>query len=49
MAVCASLSRTVIQQVVGGRTQLVSLISCGILFFILMWIGPFFEPLPKVS
>lgn len=48
MPVCASLSRSVIQSVVGGKTQLVSLVSCGILIFILVWIGPFFEPLPQV-
>ncbi|XP_018576245.1 sulfate transporter isoform X2 [Anoplophora glabripennis] len=47
MPVCASLSRSLIQQVVGGKTQIASLISCGILVIILLWIGPFFEPLPK--
>lgn len=44
----ASLSRSTIQQTVGGRTQLASLISCGLLTFVLLWIGPFFELLPKV-
>lgn len=43
----ASLSRSVIQHAVGGRTQIASLVSCGILVFILLWIGPFFEALPK--
>lgn len=45
----ASLSRSVIQQTAGGRTQIASLISCGILTFVLLWIGPFFELLPRVS
>lgn len=44
----ASLSRSTIQQTVGGRTQLASLISCGLLVFVLLWIGPFFQLLPKV-
>ncbi|XP_008212939.1 solute carrier family 26 member 10 isoform X4 [Nasonia vitripennis] len=47
MPFCASLSRSLIQQSVGGRTQLASLVSCGILLFVLLWIGPFFEPLPR--
>lgn len=48
MPFTASLSRSLIQQTVGGRTQLASLISCGILISVLLWIGPFFEPLPRV-
>lgn len=48
MPFTASLSRSLIQQTVGGRTQLASLISCGILVSVLLWIGPFFEPLPRV-
>ncbi|KAJ8666880.1 hypothetical protein QAD02_008542, partial [Eretmocerus hayati] len=47
MPFCASLSRSLIQQSVGGRTQLASLVSCGLLLFVLLWIGPFFEPLPR--
>ncbi|KAG4068510.1 hypothetical protein HA402_004851 [Bradysia odoriphaga] len=45
--VSASLSRTTIQQAVGGRTQVASLISCAILTLVLLWWGPFFECLPK--
>lgn len=45
----ASLSRSAIQQGVGGRTQLTSVISCSILAVVLLWVGPFFEPLPRVS
>ncbi|OXU22031.1 hypothetical protein TSAR_012510 [Trichomalopsis sarcophagae] len=47
MPVSASLSRSLIQQAVGGRTQLASIVSCLILLVILLWIGPFFEPLPR--
>lgn len=45
----ASLSRSAIQESTGGRTQIASLVSCGLLTFVLLWIGPFFELLPKVS
>lgn len=48
LPVAASLSRSNIQQGVGGRTQVASLISCGILAVVLLWVGPFFEPLPRV-
>ncbi|CAK9802967.1 Slc26a5 [Anthophora plagiata] len=47
MPFTASLSRSLIQQTVGGRTQLASLISCGILISVLLWVGPYFEPLPR--
>lgn len=36
-----------IQQTVGGKTQIASIISCGLLLVILLWIGPFFELLPR--
>lgn len=45
----ASLSRSNIQMSVGGRTQIASVISCSILAIVLLWIGPFFELLPRVS
>ncbi|XP_034941936.1 solute carrier family 26 member 6-like isoform X2 [Chelonus insularis] len=47
MPVSASLSRSLIQQTVGGKTQIASIVSCSILLIILLWIGPFFEPLPR--
>lgn len=47
MPVCASLSRSMIQQVVGGKTQLVSVVSAILLIITLLSIGPFFEPLPR--
>nr|XP_050847548.1 solute carrier family 26 member 6 isoform X2 [Vespula vulgaris] len=47
MPFSASLSRSLIQQTVGGRSQIASIVSCSILLIILLWIGPFFEPLPR--
>ncbi|EFN88552.1 Prestin [Harpegnathos saltator] len=47
MPISASLSRSLIQQAVGGRTQIASVVSCLLLLVILLWIGPFFELLPK--
>lgn len=44
----ASLSRSAIQFNTGGRTQLASIVSISILACVLMWIGPFFQLLPKV-
>ncbi|XP_031636337.1 solute carrier family 26 member 10-like [Contarinia nasturtii] len=47
LPLCASLSRSTVQVLAGGRTQITSIVSCSILFFVLLWIGPFFEVLPK--
>jgi solute carrier family 26 protein len=47
MPITASLSRSLIQETVGGKTQLTGLISCLILLTVMLWIGPFFEPLPR--
>ncbi|XP_012226376.2 prestin isoform X1 [Linepithema humile] len=47
MPISASLSRSLIQQTVGGRTQIASIVSCLMLLIILLWIGPFFELLPR--
>ncbi|EZA51917.1 Prestin [Ooceraea biroi] len=47
MPISASLSRSLIQQTVGGRTQIASIVSCLLLLVILLWIGPFFELLPR--
>jgi Sulfate permease family len=44
----ASLSRSLIQQNVGGKTQIASVFSCTFILLILLAIGPFFEPLPNV-
>ncbi|KAG8316926.1 hypothetical protein J6590_037271 [Homalodisca vitripennis] len=42
----ASLSRSLIQHGVGGKTQVANIVSCSILVLVLLFIGPFFEPLP---
>ncbi|XP_057665771.1 solute carrier family 26 member 6-like isoform X2 [Diorhabda carinulata] len=47
LPITASLSRSMIQQTVGGVTQLVSVVSASILLAIVLWIGPVFETLPK--
>lgn len=45
--VSASPSRSSLQMAVGGRTQLASVFSCLGLLVVLLWAGPFFEPLPR--
>ncbi|KAJ8913640.1 hypothetical protein NQ315_007357 [Exocentrus adspersus] len=45
--ITASLSRSMIQEAVGGVTQIASVVSCSILVVILLWIGPVFETLPR--
>ncbi|KAL3271508.1 hypothetical protein HHI36_021989 [Cryptolaemus montrouzieri] len=47
MPTCASVSRSLIQQSVGGSTQLTSLVSCSLLLSVLLYLGPAFESLPK--
>lgn len=42
----SSLSRSLVQLQVGGKTQLASGVSCVLLVLILLYIGPFFETLP---
>lgn len=44
----ASVSRSTVQVLAGGKTQVVSVVSCSVLICVLLWIGPFFEVLPKV-
>ncbi|XP_055534701.1 sulfate transporter-like [Wyeomyia smithii] len=46
MPMSASLSRSMVQYLVGGKTQVASVISCCIIAVVLLYIGPFFEPLP---
>ncbi|CAG9861405.1 unnamed protein product [Phyllotreta striolata] len=47
MPITASLSRSLIQQTVGGVTQLASIVSCSIMLVVLLWVGPVFQTLPK--
>jgi solute carrier family 26, other len=44
---CA-LSRSIIQEQTGGKTQVAGVVTSGLILIVLLWIGPFFEPLPKV-
>jgi len=44
-----SLSRSVIQDQTGGVSQIASLVSASLVVVTLMWIGPFFGSLPRVS
>ncbi|KAL0267185.1 UNVERIFIED_CONTAM: hypothetical protein PYX00_009534 [Menopon gallinae] len=46
MPYAASLSRSLIQQSVGARTQITNVFSCIVLVLVLLFIAPFFEPLP---
>lgn len=43
-----SLSRSLIQEQTGGRTQIASVISAFLIMCIILWIGPIFEVLPRV-
>ncbi|XP_069160934.1 prestin-like isoform X2 [Procambarus clarkii] len=45
--IAASLSRSLIQEAVGGVTQITSFICCSLLLFILLFVGPVFESLPN--
>lgn len=47
LPVTASLSRSMIQQTVGGVTQLASVVSSFLLLFVLLWVGPAFQTLPR--
>lgn len=47
MPFTASLSRSTVQETVGGKTQIASVVSSCLLLVVLLYIGPLFEPLPK--
>lgn len=44
-----SLSRSVIQDETGGKTQVASIVSASLILVILLWIAPFFQVLPRVG
>ncbi|KAH3795841.1 hypothetical protein DPMN_149402 [Dreissena polymorpha] len=46
-APCASLSRSLVQERVGGKTQVAGLISCALLLVVILAIGPYFRTLPN--
>ncbi|ELU09702.1 hypothetical protein CAPTEDRAFT_129630 [Capitella teleta] len=43
----ASLSRSLVQEAVGGVTQIAGLFSCCLLVLVLLFVGPLFEQLPN--
>lgn len=43
----ASLSRSVLQEAVGGKTQIAGLVSCCLLLVVLLAVGPLFRELPN--
>ncbi|XP_059054806.1 prestin [Achroia grisella] len=44
---CASLSRSYIQYQAGSKTNITSLVSALLILCVLLWVGPFFEQLPR--
>lgn len=44
-----SLSRSLLQDQTGGKTQVASIVSAGLILVILLWIAPVFQVLPRVS
>ncbi|KAJ8712908.1 hypothetical protein PYW08_008212 [Mythimna loreyi] len=44
---CASLSRSYIQYQAGAKTCITSVVSALLILCVLLWIGPFFEELPR--
>uniref|UniRef100_A0A3Q2YY21 Solute carrier family 26 member 6, like 1 n=1 Tax=Hippocampus comes TaxID=109280 RepID=A0A3Q2YY21_HIPCM len=48
-AVCASMSRSLIQESTGGKTQMAGIASAIIVLVTILKLGPFFQELPKVS
>lgn len=44
-----SLSRSAVQDAIGGKSQLTSIVSSILLLFVLLFIGPVFYALPSVS
>ncbi|XP_038213044.1 prestin isoform X2 [Zerene cesonia] len=44
---CASLSRSYIQYQAGSKTGITSVVSAVLILCVLLWVGPFFELLPR--
>ncbi|CRL08557.1 CLUMA_CG021351, isoform A [Clunio marinus] len=47
MPLGVALSRSLLQESVGGTTQLASYVSCALILVVLLWIGPYFAALPR--
>lgn len=47
VAISASMSRSMVQESSGGKTQVAGALSAIVILFITLWIGVFFEDLPK--
>ena len=45
--IACALSRSMIQFQTGGKTQLSAVISSGLILIVLLWLGPYFETLPR--
>jgi MFS superfamily sulfate permease-like transporter len=43
-----ALSRSTVQERIGGKTQIAGLVSCGVLLTVLLFLGPFLYETPKV-
>uniref|UniRef100_A0A7N6AMR6 SLC26A/SulP transporter domain-containing protein n=1 Tax=Anabas testudineus TaxID=64144 RepID=A0A7N6AMR6_ANATE len=46
-AISCSMSRTMVQESTGGKTQVAGALSAVVILFITLWIGSLFEDLPK--
>ncbi|XP_029362821.1 solute carrier family 26 member 6 [Echeneis naucrates] len=46
-AISCSMSRTMVQESTGGKTQVAGALSAVVILFIVLWIGALFEELPK--
>uniref|UniRef100_T1J0G6 STAS domain-containing protein n=1 Tax=Strigamia maritima TaxID=126957 RepID=T1J0G6_STRMM len=44
---CVSLSRSLVQDAAGGKTQIASLFSCLLVLIVMLFIGPLFQTLPN--
>lgn len=45
----AALSRSTIQERIGGKTQIAGLVSCGVILTVLLFLAPFLYHLPKCT